>query len=165
MVGLYTRYRHQFLAWALRKYNLSEEDGYDIFQDAVIAFYENVKGGKIHQLNYTIKTYLFAIAKNLLLNKLKYNQRFKDHPDEFDHLINETHFENDIIVNEKNQFVTAHLEKLGEPCHSILKLFYYDSFSMESIATKLDYKNKDVVKSQKLRCIKELRKALVKAFG
>ncbi len=99
-----------------------------------------------------------------MLNKLKYNQRFKDHPDEFDRLINETHFENDIIVNEKNQFVTAHLEKLGEPCHSILKLFYYDSFSMESIAVKLDYKNTDVVKSQKLRCIKELRKALVKAF-
>ena len=164
-MALYSQYKHQFLTWAMRKYKLDSDDGSDIFQDAVIAFYENIKSGKIEQLNYTVKTYLFAIAKNLLLNKLKYNQRFTDQSDEFDHVINENDLEREIIVDEKRQLVMGQLKRMGEPCHSILKLFYYDAFSMEAIANRLNYKNQDVVKSQKLRCIKELRKILRKAFG
>lgn len=164
-MALYSQYKHQFLGWAMRKYKLDSEDGSDIFQDTVIAFYENVKSGKINHLNYTIKTYLFAIAKNLLLNKLKYNRRFSDQTDEFDHLIDENDLEEEIIIGEKHELVMGQLKRLGEPCHSILKLFYYDAFSMEAIANRLNYKNQDVVKSQKVRCIKELRKVLMKTFG
>ena len=48
-------------------------------------------------------------------------------------------------------------DKLGERCKEVLKLFYYDENKLEEIQEKLGYSNKDVLKSQKSRCLKQLK--------
>ena len=53
---------------------------------------------------------------------------------------------------------------MGEPCRSILKLFYFDRFAMDAIAARLGYKNEHVVKSQKLRCFNTLKKMVLERF-
>ena len=50
------------------------------------------------------------------------------------------------------------LNKLGEPCQQLLTLFYFNNYTMESIAETMGYKNDKVAKSQKVRCLKELKK-------
>ncbi|MEJ0029129.1 MAG: hypothetical protein WDO15_01590 [Bacteroidota bacterium] len=61
---LYRKHRSPFLQWAKRKY--AEADAADIYQQAFTIFYFNVKDGKFKGMTSSIKTYIFAIGKNLL---------------------------------------------------------------------------------------------------
>ena len=55
--------------------------------------------------------------------------------------------------------------KLGSHCQKILELFYYQEKKLGDIVNALGYDNKDVVKSQKSRCIKQLRKLIETNHG
>lgn len=165
VVELYNRYKEDFVRWSGFRYNLDEEDALDIFQEVVISLYENVKRGKLDRINYKLKTYLFAIGKNMIINRIKYDQRYDHAADPVDEVQIFNTAEKDIEINDRHRFLIEHLQNMGEPCFSILKLFFYDSFTMEAIAHNLNYKNADVVKSQKLRCINELRKKVKSRFG
>lgn len=59
---------------------------------------------------------------------------------------------------ERQAIMMKVLEKFAEPCKSIVRLFYFNAYSMNEIADELKYKNEDVVKSQKTRCMKELKR-------
>ena len=71
---VYREYREDFLHFALR-FGLSESECLDAYQDVMIAFYENVKEGKLTTLTSSLKTYLFSIGKYNLLNQLKNKKR------------------------------------------------------------------------------------------
>lgn len=158
VVDLYNKYKEEFVKWSGHKFQINQDDALDIFQDAMISFYESIKEGKLTQINHTVKTYLFAVGKNLIYNKLKFEQRFDQQADPNDQVTITNTATTSIEATDRHRFMIDQLEQLGEPCYSILKLFFYDSFSMEAIAHNLNYKNADVVKSQKLRCINELKK-------
>ncbi|MDN5200270.1 sigma-70 family RNA polymerase sigma factor [Fulvivirgaceae bacterium BMA10] len=162
---LYNQYKNEFVQWSKHKFSIEKDDALDIFQDVVIAFYENVKLGKLVELNHTLKTYLFAIGKNLIRNRLKFDGKFADLQEGFDQLTISDDFEQKIFQKEQHKFVIDLLTKLGEPCNAILKLFYFDGFSMEAIAKTLNYKNKEVAKTQKARCIKALRNTIYQRYG
>ena len=49
------------------------------------------------------------------------------------------------------------LDRIGEPCKSLLQEFYYHGSSMAIIVQKLGYKNEDAAKSQKYKCLVRLR--------
>ena len=49
------------------------------------------------------------------------------------------------------------LEKLGEPCRTMLELYYYHETGLDSLAEMLHYKNGDTVKNLKSRCLLRLR--------
>lgn len=157
IVDLYNKYKGEFVKWSYRRYQINGDDALDIFQDTMIAFYESIQSGKLNQITYHVKTYLFAMAKNLIFNKLKFEKRFDHQADPTDNVAVVNMADRDFEITDRHHFMIDQLQKLGEPCYSILKLFFYDSFSMEAIAHSLNYKNADVVKSQKLRCIKELK--------
>ncbi len=165
VVELYNSFKDEFINWSAFRYKLDREDALDVFQDVVIGFYENVKQGKLDSLNHKLKTYLFAIGKNLIINRIKYDQRFDHQADPLDNLATNNLAMQEFEVTDRHRLIIKHLGLLGEPCSSILKLFFYDAFSMEAIAQNLNYKNADVVKSQKLRCINELRKKIKSHFG
>jgi len=49
------------------------------------------------------------------------------------------------------------LEKLGEPCRTMLELYYYHETGLDTLAEMLHYKNGDTVKNLKSRCLLRLR--------
>jgi DNA-directed RNA polymerase specialized sigma subunit len=65
---------------------------------------------------------------------------------------------------EKDEFEIKQLQKglnqLGEQCKKILDLFYYQSKNLAAICKLLNYENTDVVKSQKSRCLKQLKQII-----
>lgn len=164
-MDLYNTYKEEFVRWSGFRYKLDKEDALDVFQEVVISLYESVKSGKLDEINYQLKTYLFAIGKNMIINRIKYDQRFDRGSDPTDEVEIFNRGEQEIEVNQRHTLIMAQLEKMDEPCYSILKLFFYDGFSMEAIASNLHYKNSDVAKSQKLRCINELRKRVKENYG
>ena len=159
---LYQTHRSPFLSWARLRYSIQEEDLLDIFQESIIVFYQNVQEGKIQTLNCSIKTYLFSVGKNLIFKQYKIRQQtvLKEEIDE--QLIDQidTQVYDEIELNHQQKILRSAFSQLGDTCRELLTLFYYREFAMESIATRLGYKNTDTVKSQKRRCMQQLETLL-----
>ena len=71
IINVYDLYRSEFIHWCTTNYSTDEESAADIFQDTVIAFYYNIRNGLLRELSSSVKTYLFAIGKNLALKKIR----------------------------------------------------------------------------------------------
>jgi RNA polymerase sigma factor (sigma-70 family) len=159
---IYLQHRSSFLEWAGARYNCDEEMAKDIWQEVVIIFYENTVEGKLTELNSQLRTYLFGIGRNLILRKLDRQGRkvkLEDEEETLTHLLID-HTSDDWELNERQSRLQSLLKKLGNPCYELLQLFYYQRFTMESIMQRMGYKSPTVVKSQKARCMRNIRKQL-----
>ena len=52
------------------------------------------------------------------------------------------------------------LEKVGDPCKSLLMLFHFDKLSWDIIASKLNYANAHTARQQKHKCFLKIRKII-----
>ena len=59
--------------------------------------------------------------------------------------------------NTEIKLLQTAFENLGEQCKKVIQLFYYEEKKLDEILTILNYTNKDVLKSQKSRCMKQLK--------
>ncbi|MBX2842678.1 MAG: sigma-70 family RNA polymerase sigma factor [Flammeovirgaceae bacterium] len=166
LVKVYQLFKGNYISWGQKNFLLSAEECEDIFQDAIIAFNDNIRTKRLTELNCSLKTYIFSIAKNLTIKRLNNNSREELKDEYFDAPIDPREIVDQmIILSEKQQKIMSLLKFLKEPCYSILKLYYYKSYSMEIIARELNYKNEKVVKSQKVRCMNELKKLVKDRFS
>jgi RNA polymerase sigma factor (sigma-70 family) len=165
VVTFYDRYKKDFIGWAIRKFPVTKDDALDIFQDTMIALLKNIRKGNIETFEYSVKNYLYAIGKNLLLNKVKFEKRYDN---EIDESTIERIAQQVLVFTDKaehsTQLIDQLLNKLGEPCYTILKLFYYHNYSLESIAREIGSKRANVARVQKARCIKSLKDMFLKKF-
>lgn len=164
VVAMYENYRKEFLYWSFNSFGLAPEDAADIFQDAVVIMYSNVRKGKLEALSCSVKTYLFGIAKNLALRKIHNKSRLVVN-DELPDLSPQVDYEDPFEVSQRQKVMADTIDGMGDPCKSLLRLFYFDRFSMDSIAQRLGYKNEHVAKSQKLRCFNQLKKMISERFN
>ena len=159
---IYLQHRSSFLEWAVARFGCDEEMAKDIWQEVVIIFYENTVEGKLKELHSQLRTYLFGIGRNLILRKLDRQGRKVKLEDE-DQVLTQLlvdHTSDEWGLNEQQSKLQALLKKLGNPCYELLQLFYYQRFTMESIMQRMGYKSPTVVKSQKARCMRNIRKQL-----
>jgi RNA polymerase sigma-70 factor (ECF subfamily) len=68
-----------------------------------------------------------------------------------------------VLTNEQ-QLLKKYYGHLGDRCKSILNLFYYQGYNLDEIRDILNYSNKKVLKSQKSRCIKQLKDLINKHY-
>ena len=155
---IYKEYRTGFLLFATR-FPLNEDSILDIYQDAVIALWENAQKGKLDNLESSLKTYLFAIGKYMIYSKLRDNNKESSFEDVGDFLVDWEEYPDEINEDEIEE-IKASFAKLGAKCQEILRLFYYQEWNLDEITKMMNYENKDVTKSQKSRCIKSLRELL-----
>lgn len=152
---LYENYRNEFVSWAIRNHQVTVEEAKDIFQESVVALYKNVKSGKANTLESSIKTYLFGIGKNIILNTIKRKgieaKAYESFGHTHDNGINE-HYEQEHLINLVKRLYRA----MGSPCKEILEMYYEKGYDMESVATRIGYKNADVAKKKKYECLKSL---------
>jgi RNA polymerase sigma factor (sigma-70 family) len=138
--------------------NGSEQEAKDIYQEAVIAFYERVQQPAF-TLTCKIKTYLYAVSRRLWLKKLAEKKRFNGSIDEVETFLG---IEEEIkeVSERESRFkkMGIALEGLGEPCKSIIEDFYIADLSMEEISVKFNYTNADNAKNQKYKCLQRLKK-------
>lgn len=158
MLELYRLYRDSFIQWAQQSYKIDEESATDAFQDAMVSLHNNVVKGKLFELTSSLKTYLYAIGKNII--RKKFNKMSLSSEQEEDNIADTlaTEIIDSIALSERQQLVSSLLNSIGEPCRTILRLFYFKGFAMDAIAQRMEYKNENVAKTQKLRCISTLKK-------
>jgi RNA polymerase sigma factor (sigma-70 family) len=135
----------------------NREDAEDIFQEVILTFINLVQTDKFRGES-SVKTFLFAINRNIWLNELKKrgrqlkrNEKFTgDQPDD------DPGIEKFISNRESRKQIFSIIESLGEVCRKILVAFYYENLSIADILEKLDYQNEQVVRNKKAKCMKSL---------
>lgn len=157
--SVYTLYKKEFLLYSNR-FSVSHDDVLDIYQDTIIALHNNIMSGKLETLSCSLKTYLFTIGKYQIYNRLKIKTTSEDVAD-YEYLLQEEN-EDAFLLQEENIIALQKAYKeLGGKCQEVLRLFYYQNYSLEEIKNNLDYTSKDVVKSQKSRCLKQLKEIIL----
>ena len=136
----------------------TEQEAKDVFQEAVIAFYERAQQPGF-ALTCKIKTYLYAVCRRLWLKRLSEKKRFDVSIAEGE-LFEGLEDEMDEVLQSEMSFERMHesLRALGEPCRSIIEDFYIRDFSMELIREKFGYTTADNAKNQKYKCLQRLKK-------
>lgn len=158
---LYLEHKAAFLNFT-KNYGITKNNALDIYQDAILALSENIATGKLTSLNSSLKTYLFSIGKYMVFDYLRAKNKLRHIDDNhFNSLALKIDFDFDVLFKKESNQTEKKLElafnKLGIKCKTILKLFYYQNYNAEEIVELLEYKSKDVVKSQKYRCLKHLK--------
>jgi len=138
--------------------NGSEDEAKDVFQEAVCVLYDKVIAGDF-SLTSQLRTYLYSICKRLWLKQLKRSDRaIVEHNLEE----SEPEIELDLEVHRAKEVqfeqMKKALDRLGEPCRSILLDFYIKGLSMQDISEKFNYTNPDNAKNQKYKCLQRLKK-------
>ena len=143
--------------------NGSEDDAKDVFQEALIIFYEKIKDGNL-ELNCAIKTFVYSVCRRIWLKKLNERKKFSDK------LIDPEAFVEDYDVgladeNEKKfRIMSDSMSQMGEPCKTLIEDFYVHKMSMLEITEKFGYTNSDNAKTQKYKCLMRLKKIFFNTY-
>lgn len=158
--SIYQSHRGRFINWVCWQYDATEDDAKDAYQKSFSSFYFNVCNDKIKNKEINVETYLFAIGKNVIKKSLK-----KEYQKELTHVFNKELIGDDDIYKKENQAhlqqkVQTILDKVGEPCKTILKQFYFLNYSLEAIAIRHGYKNEKIAKKKKFLCIQKIKQII-----
>ena len=138
--------------------NGSTDDAADIFQEAMIVLFEKAVSGSF-ELHCQLKTFIYSICRRLWLKKLQQIQRYQPANVGIEETVA---VEEDIEQHEKKQqdfeLMELAMNKIGEPCKSLLDAYYLQKKNMQEIATHFGYTNSDNAKTQKYKCLVRLKK-------
>lgn len=151
---LYRKYYKMMTSVIIRN-NGSEEEAKDIYQDALIVFWQKVVSNQL-VLTSKISTYLYSICLNLWRKELDRKSRLTNEGQEE----SAAYFEDD--GKERDKIIQECINQLGETCKKILMYYYFDDMSMQDIAEKLGFASIDTAKTKKYKCKKRLD-SLIKA--
>ncbi|MBX2828753.1 MAG: sigma-70 family RNA polymerase sigma factor [Flavobacteriaceae bacterium] len=138
----------------------------DIYQEAFLAMYQNIKEDKFVPRNETaLQGYLFQISKNKWTDFLRSSQFKKTtHIPDGLQLKEETSSNGSELrqENDQKELNAIHaFQKMGTECKKLLEVFYFQKKSLREIASLFDI-GEASARNKKYRCIQKLR-ALVLA--
>lgn len=149
------------LSMYIKKNQGNDQDAEDFFQEGIVVFIDAVKQDKFRG-DSKIKTFLYSVMRNLWLNELKRRKRameretlyYEEHPKE------EEGIQALIRENEMKKAVASLLEQIGENCQKILILAIYQDKPMKEICEEMGYKNEQVARNTKSKCLKKIENLL-----
>ncbi|MBO9730253.1 MAG: sigma-70 family RNA polymerase sigma factor [Chitinophaga sp.] len=135
----------------------TSHDAEDIFQEAIIVLLQKIRQPDF-QLTASLKTYLFSIARNLWLKRLRDNKLLPvtdiavyQCPEEA--FVTTLHPE-----KSKDEKVQSWIKRITANCQRILKAIFFYREPMESLIKKMKWKNKHTAASQQYKCIQQVKK-------
>ncbi len=140
------------------KNNGDEQQAKDVYQEAFLAMWRNIKDDKFSSVSETaINGYIFQIAKHKWLDyvrSVKYkNTTFINREIEYD----EPETDENEAQNRKIKLIMESLSSLGERCQLLLKLFYFERKPFKEIA-EIMAMDEASARNAKYRCQEQLKK-------
>ena len=132
----------------------SFHDAKDIFQDALIIFYEKNVSGELN-VRLSDEAYIVGIAKHLWNKKFKSKHRLLS----LDSLEKEITLPQDYfeIETTKTNRLLRLLEVAGKKCIELLRSIYYDKLSMNEVSQVHGFSNAHSASVQKYKCIEKIK--------
>ena len=132
----------------------SAEDAQDVFQDALVVFYEQAVLGEL-ELTAAASTYLMGIARHRWQHELRRRARLPNHtlPDNAEALA----AEDPEAADETAFAVLDYVEQPGSKCRDILLSLHYFQQPLAQIAAANGYRSVRSATVQKFKCLERLR--------
>ena len=128
------------------------EEAKDIFQEALVIYYEKVTLAQF-QIATSNKAYLLGISKNIWLKR-----RTK--------ALKTQSLQHENSNQEQKQLITdkllVFLQSAGEKCLNLLQAFYYEKLSMNELAQRFNFSNERSATVQKYKCLTKVRDQIQK---
>jgi DNA-directed RNA polymerase specialized sigma24 family protein len=129
----------------------SFDEAKDIFQDALVIYYEKLAGGPV-KLQHSEKAYLLGIAKHLWSRKNKNNQRHTALDDSLNDMATE-----EMAPSSSSEKLMQLLHTAGQKCMELLQAFYYDKLPLSKIAGTFGFSGVRSATVQKYKCLEKIR--------
>lgn len=135
------------------------EDAEDVFQEALVVLYRKLKSNSL-TLNCTISTYIYAICRNMWLDRLR---RAGKEIGTLDGDQNIVAIGQDIVEiiyqNDRYLLYQKHFQEISEGCQKLLKLFL-EGKSMRLITEKMGFSSESYTRKRKFNCKEKLIKKI-----
>lgn len=171
----YNSFMPKFINYLCRQYSfLSHSEAMDIYNDVFIAIYNNLQKSRIAP-DTNWEAYMLKIGKNMVdkiyrapkdgrIVSLDFDSLFDETPDDTQSRTDRLMDQISSIENTNNPYEDPELidalnlaiSHLPEKCAMIIRFFYYDNMSMDTIATLLGYNAAVTVRNRKAQCMKQL---------
>lgn len=133
----------------------TSDEARDIFQDGIMVLYEKSLD-KNFELRSSPGTFLYSVCYQTWLNKLNRQKKreqpgeeIPDQPEDSEHKKEES--------EHIHYWMKQLLQQVGKSCRDILVKKYYEKRRDKEIARDLNLSGADYVKTQRYRCLKQLR--------
>ncbi|PWS26650.1 RNA polymerase subunit sigma-70 [Pedobacter yonginense] len=139
----------------------SIEEARDVFQDALIIYYEKRMEGQLI-LQYSEKTYVFGITRYL------WNKRLRKYLATASIDALDAEFEENISFGspDDKQICSSSLFKLlqssGKKCMDLLNAFYYEKMPMDKLALEFGFSGARSATAQKFKCLEKVKHTVKK---
>ena len=162
---LYTANYHKIEALVLKN-NGSQEHAKDVYQEAFIIVWKNVKNDRFVPENDTaLQGYLYQIARNKWMDILRSSKFKKTNLIHNEMAIVDKHMDycdeedTDLFKQKLTQTMDA-FKTLGNPCKELLTTFYFEKKSLREIAEQLQIEE-NTARNKKYRCMEKLRELVL----
>lgn len=164
---LYAKYQPTVMGYLTKSTNLSDVDKQDIYQEAIIKFYEKLNDDSF-TLTSQLITYLIGVCNKRVLELQRKQKRrifIEDYTDDYSSIDKSDTAYDDDLSNETETFVRELLSQLKDNCRNLLIAKYFNNKSYKEIVKELDiYANVDSAKNSKKKCIEKLQSIIINNY-
>lgn len=153
---LYHRCRPSITSYVLRNSG-DTDDAEDMLQEACVIIWERIRAG-LYTNEAKLETFALAVVKNIWLRRLSRKRSERNTTIDPDTTpAGDAGPLEDLVQEERSEIVRRALESMGDPCRSLLILYYYEELDMKEIARRMGFANAATAKSKKYQCKKMLQ--------
>ena len=141
-----------FVARFVKKMGGGLEEAKDIFQDALVIFYEKQTNPQFI-ISGSPEAYILGISKHLWLRK--FNKEYKTVP--LDDKEKAVSIPPDYFPDKSSIQLMQFLEQAGKKCMDLLRAFYFEKRSMKEMTKHFGYSSERSATVQKYKCMEKIR--------
>ncbi|MBT1697293.1 sigma-70 family RNA polymerase sigma factor [Fulvivirgaceae bacterium PWU4] len=127
------------------------QDAKDIFQDALVIFYEKTREGNL-SVEVSDEAYVLGIAKHLWIRKFNHDKSTVP-LDEREAVTLPDHY----FPTVESGKLVSFLARAGKRCMELLQAFYYEKRSADQIRNAFGYGSAHSATVQKFKCLEKVR--------
>lgn len=139
------------IARTIQKMGGDLEDSRDVFQEALVIYYEKTVIDQI-QLTTNLTAYLRGISKNLYLKKQAKTPITQP--------LGGIELASPEDPRPSQQRLLRFLQSSGQKCLNILSSFYYEKLSMKEMAQRFGFASERSATVQKYKCLEKVRETI-----
>lgn len=155
---VYMKYRNDFFSFIRKSNNFTKEQVEDAFIDAILILRLNILSDRIQIQNSSVKTYLFAVGRNLLMEEFRRETKLIELQSDgaYGNLLHETESTDGELTNIKR--IQEVFDQLSPGCRRMLTHIYFHGWSYQDIQEEYQYQSIEALRVQRVRCIKQLKR-------
>jgi len=162
---LYDLY-YPVLARYILQHGGTKEDAEDHFQETVLVLIHNMKKETFY-LSSSLKTYLYAINKNLWLKKTRDN-KINTGLEKYEEVLSEEDFhlieEHRLQEQQREGWLQELMGKVSQHCIILITRIFFKNGESNELVKELGYSNTHSFNNQKYKCLTQLRKEGKKVY-